>query len=250
MNKHGLNGNQLKLIAVVTMILDHIGYLIVGGGILSALTVGSPEYDKWLLVYRALRCIGRIAFPVYCFLLVEGYFHTRNWKNYALRLAALAVLSEIPFDLMLQGTIPYWQTQNVFVTLLLSLLMMGVSEEIGKRFYGEVGVMLQFAAICGFAGLARFVQCDYEDIGIGLVVLFYCLRGKGPWWYLLCFAWMGVTGTPVYQLPGIAASLFLIACYNGRQGGFAGKRCGKVFFYLFYPVHLMVLYLIYRVMFV
>ena len=108
-NERGLNGNQLKLIAVVSMLLDHIGVVLADGEL-----------------YDLLRILGRAAFPIYAFLLVEGFFHTGSWKKYALRLGVFAGMSECFYDLALTGHPVDWRCQNVFLTLLLGLLMMQV----------------------------------------------------------------------------------------------------------------------------
>ena len=101
----------LKIIAVTSMIVDHIG------------AVFFPYYMVHIfgVTFYPLRTIGRLAFPIYCFLLIEGICHTSNWKKYAVRLGVLALLSEIPFDLALFGRITL-QHQNVFFTLLFGLL--------------------------------------------------------------------------------------------------------------------------------
>ena len=103
-NKH-LHQEFLKIIACVSMVRDHIGAFLV------------PQI--WL------RCVGRLAFPIYCFLLVEGFHHTKNPKGYALRLLIGAILSELPYDLLLSGGISFAR-QSVMITLLLGFLMLSV----------------------------------------------------------------------------------------------------------------------------
>ena len=101
-----LNSFTLKIIAIITMIIDHIGYVF--------LPVGTAYYD-------IARAIGRISFPIFCFLIVQGFFHTRSHINYLIRLLIFALLSEIPFDLAFHKTLFYWNSQNVFITLALGL---------------------------------------------------------------------------------------------------------------------------------
>ena len=106
----GLNSFQLKCIAVITMIIDHTGAVLFPGE----------------LVFRY---IGRISFPIFCFLLVEGFFHTRDMRKYMLRLGVFAVLSEIPYDLAFRGTMLEFSHQNVFFSLLIGVMMMYALEK-------------------------------------------------------------------------------------------------------------------------
>lgn len=101
----GLNSFQLKCIAVITMIIDHTGAVLF------------PDN-------MTLRYIGRIAFPIFCFLLVEGFFHTRDVRKYMLRLGMFAVISEIPYDLAFRDTVIEFEHQNVFFTLFIGVVMM------------------------------------------------------------------------------------------------------------------------------
>ena len=110
------------------MLLDHIGVLLIGYGILMEMMPEQKEYASWYLLYCILRIIGRVAFPIYAFLLTEGFFHTRDWKKYAVRLGVFALISEIPFDLLAWQQPVDWRTQNVFFTLFLGLLMLKVLE--------------------------------------------------------------------------------------------------------------------------
>ncbi|MBQ2453108.1 MAG: hypothetical protein II497_01520, partial [Lachnospiraceae bacterium] len=98
-----MTGTALKLIAVVSMLIDHTGDVLFPG-------------QLWL------RYIGRLAFPIYCFLIVEGFIHTRNVMKYMARLLVFGIVSEIPFDLAFFGEISYPGYQNVFWTLLLGLM--------------------------------------------------------------------------------------------------------------------------------
>lgn len=111
----GLDGTQLKWIALVTMFIDHTGAAVVE----RLLSETSPA---WLTaLYFALRIIGRLAFPIYCFLLAEGFAHTHSRPKYLARLAVFALVAEVPFDLATQGLVYYPGYQNVFFTLALGL---------------------------------------------------------------------------------------------------------------------------------
>lgn len=126
--KRGLNGCVLKWIAIILMAIDHFGASILENFLLNVWDVSPlgdllrdyPDYwDLVLMADRVIRKIGRPAFPVFCFFIVEGFCHTRNVKNYAVRLGIFALISEVPFDLAIFGTPFHWGHQNVFFTLFL-----------------------------------------------------------------------------------------------------------------------------------
>ena len=119
-NCKGLSGSTLKIIAVITMLTDHIGAGILGRIITMQGIYSGSVYN----VYTVMRYIGRLAFPIFCFLLVEGFMHTHNVKKYASRLFVFALISEIPFDLFVSGRIVDTSAQNVYFTLLIGLICM------------------------------------------------------------------------------------------------------------------------------
>ena len=123
--KFGISGSTLKLIAIVSMLIDHTAATVIRALLISA----SPDWQPGLrTLYSVSRDIGRLAFPIFCFLLVEGFLHTRNPKKYAGRLFLFALISEIPFDLALQSGWFDPGKQNVYFTLLIGLLvLMGLS---------------------------------------------------------------------------------------------------------------------------
>ncbi len=257
----------IKLIASLCMLLDHIGYR------------GAPAVP-------ALRAAGRIAFPLYVFLMTEGFRHTSDRLRYGLRLLLFAILSQAPFWLLMAEDTwyGYW---NVMVTLLLALLCLWLLEICGKR------KLLFFAAIPGILGLCAILDLgilhtDYGAKGILLAVSFYYLfpqpgapagkRFLPTWlsWILLTLAffvsvfhvylyhlgldvlrWMlgkGLRLTPLkrwsrMQLYALLA-LPLIFLYNGRRGwapkSRPGRKCLQYAFYLFYPAHMLVLYWLFR----
>ena len=120
--KVGLTGNTLKLIAIFTMLIDHIGAAVIEAGILSSNDMAILETERgmqWYLADIVLRLIGRLAFPIFCFLLVEGFTHTGNEAKYARNLLLFALISEIPFDLAFFGRLFFPGAQNVYFTLFL-----------------------------------------------------------------------------------------------------------------------------------
>ena len=131
--------------------------------------LGKPMGGWWIL-YCLLRMIGRVAFPIFCFLLLEGFLHTRDWRRYALRLGVFAVVSEIPFDLMGAHVPMSWDVQNVFFTLFLGLLMMKALETVGAVDLWKPGsaqmplkTLLQLAVILLFCGAAS-VSYTHLDV--------------------------------------------------------------------------------------
>lgn len=142
----GISGSTIKIIAVAAMLIDHIAAAvlmrqIVANGYMDVAASGNmADMMQWLMdngalfyIYEAMRMIGRLGFPIFCFLLVEGFQRTRNVKKYALRLAAFALISEIPFDLAFKGEIFYMGYQNVYFTLLFGLLALCCIDYVDKH---------------------------------------------------------------------------------------------------------------------
>lgn len=224
-----LNGNALKLIAIVTMLIDHIGAAILETGILGQTVLSQEAQGTYYALDMMLRMIGRISFPIFCFLLLEGFYHTKDVKKYALRLLAFAFISEIPFDLAFYDSWVYMGHQNIYFTLFLGLVAMAALERCGTNLWKKAAVV---AAACVAAVCLR---TDYDVIGVCLILVFYALRyqpvmqtvfgslylaGIGPWPAIFAF------------IP--------IRLYNGQRG----KWNLKYIFYAFYPVHLAVLWVV------
>ncbi len=148
----GLNSFQLKCIAVLTMIIDHTGAVLFPGD----------------LVFRY---IGRISFPVFCFLLVEGFSHTRDMRKYMLRLGVFAVISEIPYDLAFRDTVLEFGHQNVFFSLFIGVVMMYALEKNAEWPIKVTEVLLAM-------WVAVFLRTDYGFKGILLISIYYFLRRR------------------------------------------------------------------------
>ncbi len=265
--KKGLTGNGLKLIAIFTMLIDHIGYIIVERGILSHPT-SSAQINFYSIVDIVMRSIGRIAFVIFLFLLVEGFMHTSNVLKYALRLLIFALVSEIPFNIAVNGTVFYPEYQSVYFTLFLSLVMMYLYEIIIEKFYKEkkwLCITLCILVFLVMTYISHKINCDYSTLGIAMAAGMYFFRNKPsirPWalFGIIAFYtifpdilaqipfleryqyWFG--GSSVLELIGVAAFI-LLRKYNGERGSFNLKYV----FYLFYPVHLLILGLIEAFMF-
>ena len=225
-----LNGFHLKLIAICTMLIDHMGYTLFPG-------------VMWL------RCVGRVAFPIFCFLIAEGCVYTHDRKKYAARLLAFALLSEIPFNLMNSGMIwdPY--DQNVLWTLLLGALVCWLMDWALKK-CTPLSFVLTGAAMVAAYWLLEAFRTDYGGWGMLLVAAFYCVR-RAPSGAVvkmiaqafgLAFFSLGVMGGYLSIELWSLVSLVPIWLYNGQRG-FSHKAV-QYGFYAFYPVHILVLSLI------
>lgn len=259
----------LRIIACVSMLLDHIGYC----------------FGRRYPFLEPLRWIGRIAFPLYVFLIVNGFRHTSNRPRYALRLAVFAVISQVPFALLFHPK-TMLGTLNVFVTLLLALLTVWATDEMRKNRFTKYLCFLPTLAVYAvfFFGLIR---SDYGMKGILLAMTFYLidlrrfstpgkkiaalfltavgmvfsifhnyflhypisaalyvlqhLRGK-------VYTIAPLTAPTKWQLTQLFALLALVYIYfyNGKKGRLPASRCGakavQLGFYLFYPLHILALY--------
>ena len=242
MKKCGISQESLKLIACMTMLIDHIGATLVLR-MLQTMPVRNEQYNLLVGIYYTLRIIGRIAFPIYCFLLVEGAYHTRNPKKYGMRVLIGMLLSEIPFDLAfsLRGMVFFdWSKNSVMMTLLLGFCMI----EAMKRWtdFRKVAVILPFYL------LAEWMHTDYGGLGI-LIIAVFALTKDLPQEKLYQFLGLSlvvypgsraIIGSVAVNLEWFAVlALIPIFCYNGRK--LAYHKAAQWAFYLFYPVHIAVL---------
>ena len=258
---------KLKILAITTMLIDHVGAVLVYG----------TNND---LLYFACRAVGRLAFPIFAFLIVEGYYHTRDVRKYLMRLLAFAAISEIPFDLAFYqydnnidaitdfGYIfkhhsyssvvieRLMNSQNVFFTLFLGLLLITLFGMVDMKFIKNdyknivIGNSLDCALTAVICGIAYVLKTDYDVAGIMIIVSFYLFRDSIA---LMGIALFIISGSMLCQfmqfrvdgnlidIVGIFATLAIIpiALYNGKKG-----KSAKYFFYAFYPVHLIILFLI------
>ena len=227
------SGSALKWFAVLIMLVDHIGACLLEVFVLNYYGV-SPLAGRidnlyfWLSLDSVLRGIGRAAFPIFCFLLVEGAVHTRSPRKYLLRLASFALISEIPFDLALHNQPFYWGTQNVFFTLLAGLLVIQAFQRSpGQEWRGMLAL-----AVLGAA--AELCGTDYGAIGVAVIAVMYLLRER--FWDASVLSLILLVLLARIEICSIPAFLIL-ALYNGKRG-----RQPKYFFYVFYPVHLLILW--------
>ena len=220
-----LDGTLLKLLAMVSMVFDHVGDMFF------------PE-QTWM------RMIGRLAMPIFSFCIAEGYAHTRDKNKYMLRMGLFAIVSELPFDLAFSRGLD-WGHQNIMLSFLISILalrsfdwLLGeANPETGKFQAGRAA--LGVLAVLGMAGLALLLKADYTLFAVIAVFLFYVLRHRHP---VLRSAvgvgFLALTRTVGYYCA-TGLSLIPLLLYNGKKG-----RGLKWLFYVFYPGHLLLIWLV------
>lgn len=242
--KLGLNGSQLKWIAIISMLFDHsakiIRFYFIPGTAVSYESLAGL-YSNYETIRTIFLQLGRLAFPIFCFLLVEGFLHTSNVKKYGMRLFLFALVSEVPFDLAFFGQPFYFNYQNVFFTLFIGLLTIAGMQKL--RDMGKNSIPLDI--LIGLAGIivAELLHTDYGGkIGVLLIICLYYFKDHP---LLKC-----LLGALVILQNSIASNLYLglvsfvfIYLYNGKRG-----RQWKYFFYAFYPVHLLLLVALQRYM--
>lgn len=236
--KLGISGSTLKIIAMVTMLIDHIGAGFIENGLLPYLTrtygMKADIVNTWSVIDTVMRCIGRMAFPIFCFLIVEGYYHTRDIKKYLGRLLLFAIISEVPFDLAFLGRV--WDTayQNVYFSLFLGLLAITICDRV-KLAGGKQG-WLSAVALVGLGIIATVMSTDYMFVAVLLIYVFYVFRQQEPVRDIV--GAVTLLGAGKIEIAGYVAFLPM-HFYNGERG-----LKLKYVFYLFYPVHILVIALI------
>lgn len=219
----GISADTLKWIAMITMFLDHVGAVVLE-------YIPQIEMPAVNTAYYVLRYIGRLAFPIYCFLLVEGYCHTRNQMRYLRDLLIFGAISEIPFEICFMTEVGTG-FHNVYWTLAIGLGVM-TALDYAKTRYANATWMNLLIMIVG-AYLAEWLGCDYGAIGILLIFILYQTRNDR--------AKQSIFGgiAMLYEVTGPIAFV-LTYFYNGERK----IKKYKYAFYAFYPVHLILLYLI------
>ena len=235
-----LTSAALHILAMLFMFCDHLWATVVPG-------------NQWL------NAVGRLAFPIFAFMIVEGYFHTSNLQRYILRLLAFAILSEIPFNLMCGSNILYPLHQNVMWTFLLGLLMIHMNEQAKKAGSLWRRILVGAVSIPLGAMLGLVTMVDYYSAGVLTVLVFYFFRGR-KWW---CF--LGQVVSLYYLNVEVLSGLFFpislfgvefelvqqglallallpIWLYRGQKGHHS--KAFQYFCYAFYPAHILILALL------
>lgn len=228
-----LSGSTLKLIAIITMLIDHTAFVLLTrypAAMEPLFYIGTNGYS----LYRICRDIGRAAFPIFCFLLVEGFLHTRNRKKYGCNLLVFACISEIPWNFMFQNTWHY-KKQNVFFTLLLGYLAFCAIEQFREN------ERLQFLSVLLLLGISLCLNADYGWKGYIFLLIMYLLRNYKASQAIVGSCWLH------YEWKACFAFLS-INMYNGQRGFIKGKAA-KYFFYIFYPLHITILVILRNLIF-
>ena len=242
MKKHfDLSSASLHILAMVLMLCDHLWATVIPG-------------SQWL------NSLGRLAYPLFAFLAVEGYFHTKNLKRYVLRLTVFALLSEIPFNLMYGSSLFYPFHQSVIWTLLLGIGCIHLNELARKKGKPALRILTAVGTVAGGALAGLVTMVDYNAVGVVTILVFYFFRER-KWWclagqlaalYYLNVEVLSGLAWPVTLLgrefflvqQGLALlALVPIWLYRGRQG--YHSKGFQYACYAFYPVHMLVLYLLF-----
>ena len=207
----------LKIIALISMICDHTGYII---------------FD----CFSFMNYIGRLAFPIFAFLITEGYTHTSNLKRYFSRLLIFSVISQLPYMLLFNHSF----TLNILFTLALGLLAITVYNELNNKLFG-----ILFIIFCSV--LANILHFDYGWFGIVIIFIFYIFKTNKIYLNILFsftvfinyFYYFAKTSRIEYLFIILSCTLSLIPInlYNGKKG-----KNTKYLLYIFYPLHLIILY--------
>ena len=213
----------LKIIAIISMIFDHTGYIIFGK-------------------FSFMNYIGRLAFPIFAFGISEGYKNTKNLKKYFLRLLIFAIISQIPYMLFVNAIGATNFTFNIFFTLVFGLLSITIYDKINNKYLGTLVVIL-------FSIFAHLLNFDYGWFGISTIFIFYLFKNKkilmNVFFIIITFInyfYKYITTFNIHYLIIIlfcCLSLVPINLYNNKKG-----KNIKYVFYIFYPLHLTLLYLV------
>ncbi len=225
----------LKIIAMITMLCDHMSYLLFGH-------------------FSVLNYIGRIAFPIFAFQITEGYVHTKSLKKYFFRLALFAVISQIPF-MLFRSIFTSGMSLNIFFTLLLGLSVIFVYDRFNKADCKNIviryscNVFSIFVVIIA-AIVAEILHFDYGAFGVAIIFIFFLFKNKpllmniGIILSITIYYWSGLQNSSTFLTYLIitvftCVPLLFINLYNNKKG-----KDTKYFLYLFYPIHLLVIYLL------
>ncbi|MDR0294062.1 MAG: conjugal transfer protein TraX [Oscillospiraceae bacterium] len=222
----------LKMLAMFTMLVDHIGVAF------------GPHMR--LSLYFLCRTVGRLAMPLFCFMIAEGLFHTRNAKKYLLRLTLFALVSEVPFDRLFMGEWLEYSFQNVGFTLLLGFLGILLFDSFAAQ--GNKAAALAAILAVGLASV--LIRSDYTAFGVYYIFVFYYFRSNPrgraaalATGVLLCAVSLLTSGEDWrYALATLAAvtAVIPIGLYSNERG--RDSSAVRMAFYAFYPAHLLILY--------
>lgn len=214
---HILDGTTLKIIAMISMVLDHVG-------------------DNFFPDQIWMRIIGRIAMPIFAFCVAEGFIHTHDKLKYLYRMGIFALISEVPFDLVTSGKVLEFTHQNIMMTFFWAILGLFLYENNEKN-PTKMSQLLSGIIIFHFTISSLFMGLDYNMVAVGLIFIYYLLKDKAPFINnavaAIYHALLRNVGIYWFGLLGFIP-IFL---YNGKRG--IGL---KWLFYIFYPAHLLLIW--------
>lgn len=250
-----MSAQKLKISAVILMTIDHVGYIL---NLLSRYQVAGMDYTNYLTDdFWFMRLIGRLAFPLFAYLIAEGCTHTKDIKKYIVRLSIFALISQLPyliFSNLRYGTSNLFRFagSSVMVTLTLGAVSVYCYKNIfsGKKLLGILGILAMYI-------LTFIFRCEYDICGITIILLVYAFRKKSDFdldkhipgskllQVILCTAvaalyYQFIIPSSIDEVVAVSLSGILLLLYNNKPG----KRMWKWAFYLYYPVHLLCLSLI------
>lgn len=220
-----LSGAELKLIAIISMLADHVN---------KALIYPYLESNHGFLAFISdvFDIIGRIAFPLFCFMLVEGYFKTRNRKKYLLNLLLFGVISEIPFDMFTTASFFNMNWNNVMFTLALVLVTVWIIDTLKEKMQKRpkaLWYLVSILIVLVMCIVSMSLSLDYEHHAILIGYFFYLFHDMPV--FAIPFGYVSMFKEP-WALLGFGLTL----TYNGERG-----KQHKMLYYWFYPVHLLIL---------
>lgn len=277
MQKSSLSNASIKNIAYLIMLIDHF-FAVVFTEIIRRCAAAGYETGALIQIRSAGRAVGRIAFVLFAYLVAEAFVHTRSRMNYLLRLTLFAFVSEIPNDLAFKGRMVDYSSQNIFFTLCISVLVLivwewseknlhmlnrsGVRRDTGWYACAAAFRCMQFGTLLLGCGLAYILRAEYKYMGVLLIFTFYILRDKPLFIKVVpvaCVLFLGIWSINIRRYAGIDTpedifrfslrelyGLFAflpIALYDGKRG----RQLPKAVCYGFFPVHLLLLYAIARI---
>lgn len=239
----------LKIIAMISMLFDHLGDAIFKG-------------------FNSFNYIGRIAFPIFAFQISEGFLHTKNLKRYFIRLMAFALISQIPYILFI-SLFSNEIKLNIFFTLTLGLIAIWLHDYVHKDISTQIDIkiinsapntffklVVEFIPVIAICIIGELAHVDYGWWGILLVFMFYYFKNNklamNIAFITMCIINYGIdiiqTGfntVYIWLFTFNVLPILFINLYNGKQG----KKI-KYLLYIFYPAHLLILYLLFNFVFV
>ena len=272
MGKFSFSNAILKNIAYLTMFVDHF-FVVVFMEIIRQYSMTGADTDMLQQIYSVGRAIGRISFVLFAYLTVEAFLYTRSRIKYLLRLMLFALVSEVPYDLAFSNRMIDYSSQNIFFTLFISVIVLIGWEWAGKcvralhstkvsqdvYWYVCVGVfrIVQLGTVLLGCLAVYYLKADYKYMGVLLIFTFYILRNK-PFYVkfvpVACVMYLGILSINLLRYTGVYTTAYLlrfslrelyglfafipIALYDGNKG----RQLPKAVCYGFYPVHLLLLY--------